>query len=387
MFSLQFRIVFNDVLNQYNQVLTMSKEIKKGTTQKTETEYLKYSVGNDISKEKFDACVSIIDKLQNVKIVASKSFYNTPSGFKLFKEWQESKCKLDLPVVITMEATGIYYEKLAWFLYRQGLYVSVVLPNKAKKYMQGVGIKSKNDKIDAAGLARMGAEQSLLRWEAPKEAIVKLRDITRQRESLQEAKTVFNNQLSAYVCGEFVNENIVKNFGELISLLNKQIKETEKMIQEIIASNEEIKVKVDKIVEIKGVSTITVATIIAETNCFEEFSNQRQLVSYAGYDIIENQSGKHIGKTKISKKGNAHIRRILYMPSFNVVAYKEPVFVNLYELVFEKTKIKMKGYVAVQRKLLCLIYTLWKKNEKYNRNFKNEHPVMLSRSSSFRRAS
>jgi len=39
------------------------------------------------------------------------------------------------------------------------------------------------------------------------------------------------------------------------------------------------------------------------------FKNQRQLVSFAGYDVIENSSGKHRGKTKISKKGNAHIRR------------------------------------------------------------------------------
>jgi transposase len=367
----------------------MSKEIKKSTTRKTETEteYLKYSVGTDLSKEKFDACLSIIDKLQHVKIVATKSFNNNPSGFKLFLEWQESKCKLDFPVVITMEATGIYYERLAWFLYRHELYVSVVLPNKAKKYMQSIGIKSKNDRIDAAGLARMGAEQCLREWVAPKKEVMQLRDITRRRESLQESKTVINNQLSAYVCGEFVNEKIVKNFGELISLLNKQIKETEKMIQEIIASDEEIKGKVDKIIEIKGVSTITIATVIAETNCFEEFSNQRQLVSYAGYDIVENQSGKHIGKTKISKKGNAHIRRILHMPAFNVVAYKEPEFVNLYERVFGKTKMKMKGYVAVQRELLCLIYTLWKKNEKYNRNYKNEHPEMLSRRSSFRKAS
>ena len=44
-------------------------------------------------------------------------------------------------------------------------------------------------------------------------------------------------------------------------------------------------------------------------------------------------------------------------------------FVGLYERVFERTKIKMKGYVAVQRKLLTLIYALWKKDEKYEGRF------------------
>ena len=52
------------------------------------------------------------------------------------------------------------------------------------------------------------------------------------------------------------------------------------------------------------------------------FANQRQLVSYAagppgGYDVVENQSGNRSGKTRISKKGNSRIRRILHLPAFN----------------------------------------------------------------------
>lgn len=365
----------------------MSKEIRKRTSQKPETEYLKYSTGLDISKEKFDACISIIDKEQYVKVVASRSFTNNENGFTAFLEWAMLKCKLSVPSVYAMEATGIYYERLAWFLHRKEVYLSVVLPNKSKKYMQSVGIKTKNDKVDAAGLSRMGAEQKLATWNAPTPTIVELRDFTRQRESLQESRTVFNNQLSAYQCGEFVNPLIVENLETIIALLNEQIKENEKMIKQKIKSDSAMNEKVDKILGIKGVGIITVATILAETNCFEMFKNQRQLVSYAGYDVIENQSGKHVGRTKISKKGNSHIRRILHMPALSVVSNGEPVFCNLHQRVFERTKIKMKGYVAVQRELLCLIYALWKKNEKYERDYKHKHPEKQSRSSSFRMAS
>ena len=365
--------------------IIMSQDLKKRTSQKSESEYLKYSVGSDIGKDQFDACISVIDREQNVKPIAQRKFDNNPGGFKAFIEWQVRKCKLPIPVVFSMEATGVYYERLAWFLHRKGLYVSVVLPNKARKYLQSVGLKSKNDKIDSAGLARMAAEQKLSRWQAPLESIIELRDITRQRESLQVSRTRFNNQLSSYKCGEFVNPVIVKNLREIIALLDKQIKATEKMIKEKIDSNAEIKDRINNIVEIKGVSYLTVATVVAETGGFEMFMNIRQLVGYAGYDVVENQSGKHVGRTKISKKGNAHIRRILHMPSFNVVSYGEPVFCNLYNRVYSRTKIKMKAYVAVQRELLCLIYTLWKKNEKYVRDY-NEHPVLQSRSSSFRLA-
>ena len=83
------------------------------------------------------------------------------------------------------------------------------------------------------------------------------------------------------------------------------------------------------------------------------------------YDVVENQSGKHFGKTKISKKGNAHIRRILHMPSFTVVRYDQKPFADLFERVYERTNIKMKGYVAVQKKMLIYIYTLWKNNQPY----------------------
>lgn len=347
--------------------ITMSKEITKRTSQKAKATFLKYSVGTDISKDKFDTCISVIDTEQRVKVVATRKFANTPAGFRDLLKWQKQKCKLPIPVVLVMEATGVYYERLAWYLHRHEQYVSVVLPNKAKKYLQCLGLKSKNDSIDASGLAQMGAEQKLERWYAPKESIMHLRDITRYRQSLQESKTRFNNQLSSYKSGEFIDNSIVEGLEQMIALLDEQIKETKNLIQKKIESDTELKEGVARSIEIKGVSTVTIATVLAETNCFEMFANQRQLVSYSGYDVVENQSGKHVGKTKISKKGNTHIRRILHLSAINVVRYGEPVFVSLYKRVYDRTKIKMKGYVAVQRELLCLIYALWKKKEKYDR--------------------
>ncbi len=361
-------------LNQ--STITMSKENKKRTA-KQELTYLKYSVGNDISKEKFDSCISVINSCQRVKVIASRSFKNTPEGFKSYLDWVTRKCKLDLPIVHLMEATGVYYEKFAWYLHKSNSYLSVVLPNKSKKYLQSLGLKSKNDKIDAQGLSRMGAEQNLSQWEAPDENIMELRSITRQRESLQEALTQIKNQLHALKSGEFAYGKLIDQNESIIELLNIQIKETESMIKEFMNSNVEIKDKIDQITAVKGLGLISVATVIAETFGFKYFTNQRQLVSYCGYDVIENQSGKHVGKTKISKRGNSHIRRILHLPAFSVVSNKEAIFENLYERVFARTGKKMKGYVAVQRKLLLIIYTLWKKNEKYDRMYTYcEHPGM-----------
>ncbi len=78
--------------------------------------------------------------------------------------------------------------------------------------------------------------------------------------------------------------------------------------------------------------------------------------------------------------GNSHIRRILHMPAFSVVKYEQH-YKGLYERVFDKTKIKMKGYVAVQRKILILIFTLWRNDSEYNPNCNkssgNDEPKLL----------
>ena len=112
------------------------------------------------------------------------------------------------------------------------------------------------------------------------------------------------------------------------------------------------------------------ATVLAETNGFTLFKSISQLVSYAGYDIIDNQSGNHTGKTKISKKGNSRIRRALHLPAFNLVRWDVGGFKPFFERILARHHHKMKAYVTVQRKLLILIYTLWRKNEEYKPQLK-----------------
>jgi transposase len=96
-----------------------------------------------------------------------------------------------------MEATGVYYEKLAIFLTGQGVTTFVVLPNKAMKYMQSLGLKSKNDRIDAKVLAMMCIQQKFEAWKPLGKYFYELRQLTRHYQSTQEMKTVFMNQLHA----------------------------------------------------------------------------------------------------------------------------------------------------------------------------------------------
>ena len=109
---------------------------------------------------------------------------------------------------------------------------------------------------------------------------------------------------------------------------------------------------------------MTALKVLSETNGFILFKNIRQLISYAGLDVIENESGTYKGRTKISKKGNAKLRTALYLPAMSASRYNIGLK-KFYDRINDGKKVKKQGVIAVMRKLLILIYTLWKKEEEY----------------------
>lgn len=348
---------------------------------------LKYSVGLDVSSKKINACISVIDEKQKVVVKSSTIICNTLKGFSSLEEWILKHKKEDIPVVVCMEATGIYHENCAYYLHAKDFNVSIILPNKAKKYLEAIGLKSKNDSIDAKGLSQMGAEQCLEFWEPMGTFFYELRLLTRQHQNVTELKTVLKNQLSALSYAMHHLDAVNNQLEQTIVLFETQLKELDKEIKAHLKSNNEVYEKAEKILKMKGLGFLTLSTVLAETNGFILFNNYKQLVSYAGYDVVEAQSGTRVGKTKISKRGNSRIRRALHMPSLVVIQCKVKPFKDLYDRTYEKHAIKMKSYVAVQKKILTMIYHLWKKNEAYDAiyqlNIQEEELELTSRASGF----
>lgn len=329
----------------------------------------KYAIGMDVSKNDFKACLVVFNDQQETKVKASRTFANTANGFDSFKEWYNKHLKETLPVVFVMEATGSYHEQLAWFLdQKEKQTVNIVLPNRAKSYMKSLGLKSKNDQVDAKGLAMMGVVQKLTPWKPISSQCYQLRALTRHLEDLQKIRTSLINQQEPCKYGMYEQKTVFRSLKATLKAIDKQIARCKEEIVACIEKEEVLREKVAYITSIKGVSTLTAAVIIAETNGFALIKNLKQLISYAGYDVKENQSGNRKGKTTITKKGNAHIRRAMHLPAFNVVRYKVKPFKNLYDRVYERRGVKMKAYVAVQAKLLRMIYTLWKKETDFDPN-------------------
>lgn len=331
---------------------------------------LKLTLGIDVSKDDCKCNLSKLTSELEVKVIASRAFFNSENGLHELLKWlKKNLAGADNQLGVVIEASGVYHERFALGLQQAGFQVSVVLPNKAKKYIESLGIKTKNDHIDAKGLARMGCEQNLPQWSGLSPFFQKLRTYTRLHEDIQNKKTETANQLHALKHSAVQIKDAIKILEKLLDVFDKELDGVKKLIETHINSNQEVKERIENICSIKGIALLSVATVVAETNGFDLIKNIPQLVSYAGYDVVQNQSGKRIGKTRISKKGNSHIRRILYMPALNVITHQVGSMPALFERTYSKHGIKMKSYVAMQRKLLVLIYTLWEKNESFDPDY------------------
>ena len=327
-------------------------------------ELIKQNVGIDVSKDDFEVCLSVINREIEISKQGSHCFANNPSGFEKLLQWLDKKSVKDLSLSFTMEATGVYYESLAWFLFQNGFRVHVVLPVQAKKYIQSLGIKLKTDKTDAQYLSHLGLERSLRVWSPLSTNMQTLRQLTRERETIVRDRTSVSNQLHAYQHQGKPNQGSIARAKEQISVLDRQVKEIEKEIAILVKQDEVLQTKLNYIQSIPGIGLITAAVIVAETNGFTAITSIKQLTSFAGMDITIAESGKWKGRSKISKKGNSHIRRALYMPTLTKIK-KDKSTQNYYQRLKDKKGKGMIAVVALQRKLLGLMYTLWKKEQIY----------------------
>ena len=121
-----------------------------------------------------------------------------------------------------------------------------------------------------------------------------------------------------------------------------------------------------------GIGILTAVTILAETNDFELIRNKKQLVSYAGLDVVQKQSGTSVhGKARISKKGNRNLRKAMYMPALAAIRSDER-FKAIFARIVSKHGVKKKAGVAIQRKLLELTYIIYKSKQPYNNRYLTE---------------
>lgn len=302
-------------------------------------------------------------------LYASKTFPNTTKGFAPFVAWVNKLAEADVPVRFVMEATGVYHESLAYYLDENGYEVSIVLPNKISNYVRTLEKKTVTDQTASEAISLFGLERKLEQWSRPKGIFKKLRQLTRERSQLIELRTICKNQLHAEQAEAEPHKKSIIRLKKRIELLNNQEQEIRTELKEFIKTDAEVQRFVILLCSISGVGLLTAAAVLGETNGFDLIRNKRQLTSYAGLDVQEKQSGTSVrGKPRISKKGNKHLRKAMHLPALAAIRHDER-YKAVFARLVSRHGIKMKAAIAVQRKLLEMMFTVFKKQEKYDKDY------------------
>jgi len=136
-----------------------------------------------------------------------------------------------------------------------------------------------------------------------------------------------------------------------------------------ILETETLKVPhVRNLLAIKGVGIVTVAGFLAEIGDIGRFDSPKQIQKLAGLELKESSSGKHKGRSSISKRGRKRLRRILFQAVLPMLRSNREIR-EVYEYYTTRLKNPLKGrqaVVAVSCKLIRVFWSLLKNGTEYD---------------------
>lgn len=320
-----------------------------------------YYLGIDVAKAKLDC--SLLNS--STGKVRSKTVPNTDNGFEDLQEWLV-KHKAPTPHVV-MEPTGVYHEAAALALTDAGLKVSLVNPAQLRKFAQGLGVKTKTDKADSAVLARYGATQNPPAWEPPSASVRKLKALLARRDAVaDDLQRELNRQEKSEVSTtpDEVKESIIDS----VKFLKAELKRLQKLIDEHISNDPDLRGKKDLLESIPGVGA-RVSDHMTALLAGRTFERAEQLAAYLGLVPVQWESGSSVhGRPRMSKAGPAHLRKLLYMPALTAIRCN-PHIMALEERLTARGKSKMAAIGAAMRKLAHLCFGVVNSGKPYNPNF------------------
>jgi len=111
------------------------------------------------------------------------------------------------------------------------------------------------------------------------------------------------------------------------------------------------------ITSIDGISTGTATTFLAEIGCIGNYASHRNLIAFAGIDPTVYQSGKFQGASRISKRGNRHLRRVIWLMTVNVIQHNS-IFKNYFLKKRKEGQPFKKAVFATAHKLMRVIFAM-----------------------------
>jgi transposase len=325
---------------------------------------VKNFIGIDISKKTFD--MSLIIDL-NKENILYKAFSNSLKGIKEMKQWLKTNKVNCEETVFCMEHTGIYCRVLVDFLTKNEYSTWLEMPVVIKRSM---GLqRGKSDKIDSRNIVLYAYKnrEDIKLWKAPREEVLKLKDLMTLRDRLIRSKKSLTTPINEIISiGDKKSANMLMNASKTaISGIEKSIKEVEQKLKEIIDGDDRLKELFGLLISVPGVGKVTAINMICFTNEFTLFKNAKQLACYCGIAPFEHTSGSSIrGKTRVSHMANKTLKTNLDLCACSVLKGKNE-FRFYYDRKVAEGKHKMSVINAVRNKIIHRIVAVIKRGTPY----------------------
>ncbi|WQP09145.1 IS110 family transposase (plasmid) [Sinorhizobium meliloti] len=121
--------------------------------------------------------------------------------------------------------------------------------------------------------------------------------------------------------------------------------------------------------QIPGIGPINALTIIAEAGDLRRFHHHRQFLKFCGLDLSTQQSGQYRGQTRLSKFGNARLRRTLWIAGQVAIRQRENGFRHKFERYIAKDRdnpdLRRKAMTAITAKMARVVHAVIKSGSEY----------------------
>lgn len=250
------------------------------------------------------------------------------------------------PVRIAIESTSNYHRRWVELALARGFEVYLVNPRQLAHYREVVNQRNKTDPVDAWLLARFLAhEAEQLRPCQPQDAQAQaLWALLKRRAKVVEARKQLQLsfreiQLSA--------QALFTQFNRLLERIDQRI---HRFIRSLGWSAD-----YQRCVSIPGIGPLNAAALVAAYHR-GSFANSDAFIAFIGLDVRLRESGGYKGKRKLTKRGEAEIRRLLYCATQPAASY--PPFKAYYQKQIDKGLPKIAAKVILARKMARIAYAL-----------------------------
>ena len=304
--------------------------------------------GIDVSKAVLDVAVR-----RDEQRLETARFENDAVGHGKLVRWLT---KGGRPVRVVLESTGTYSLDVALALQRsRGVAVMVANPRAIKQFTGALMQRSKTDLTAAVALRDFAIRMPFVAWQPPAAEVLELRGMARRIAALVVERTRERNRLQALAATAEASAIVVNDIEVNLRHLERRIALLTEQAQAHIRVHPDLDYAFRRLISIPGIATASAVQLLPELLVLPAEMSVRQWVAHAGLDPRACQSGTSVDKpARISKVGNAHIRRALFMPALVAVRH-EPHVKAFFEKLIARGKTPLQAYVAVMRKLLHAI--------------------------------